>query len=166
MWTDYWSTLLAHWVRKEFDELGYPGSSPDSDWYSTEAEIYTLTEVTTNCQVLFHWQGYKAQQNILIPNHGPLYGFVKDKQYRIANCVFLSRFKDGDTTLFQVTNYKDVIITKDYIAYEGAQTHIIDNLEGCSLVHMNSQDYDNFLQKPIDILNKVLLLFGIKGSFK
>lgn len=155
---DYWTTLLSHWAEKELYKLGYV-----EDPEETNVNVHVLLEVTTKCKVLFHWQGLKGRQNIIIPNDGALYDFLKDKPYRIANCVFLSKYNgEGEATyLFQVNNYETVLIKPEYLAYETASIHTIDSFDGCSMVEQNHQDLSYFQSKPFDLWDKVCKLFKL-----
>ncbi len=153
---DYWTTLIAHWVKRNLDELGY--SEPDD--YS----VVQLSEVSTRQFVYLHYQEIDGVCNIIIPNEGLLYKFLTDKNYRIANCVFqvLPQITDFKVDFLKVNNYGVVTQTKDYVVFKNIKFEAIDNLETCSLTHQNNEDLEKFKQPfPLDILQRVLKMFGL-----
>lgn len=153
---DYWASLIAHWVKKELDELGY--TEPD------DMSVMRLTEMTTRDVAFFHYRESDKVCNIIIPRGGTLYNFITDKNFRVANCVFrVTPPIDGYSVEFmKVNNYGKATKTNDYIVFENVAITAVDNLESCSLVSQNQEDLDHYkFPFPVDIFHRVMKLFGL-----
>ena len=152
---DYWTSFLAHWAEKELEGIGYKEDLG-------ELNVHKLTELTTRCVTLAHWDATGRMFSIIIPNQEPLYRFLVDKNYRIANCVF--RLANPNITgdeFFKLDNYSNVIINKEFIAFENVSVTAIDIFNSWSLVAENQEDLDRFQAQPIDLWDKITSLFKL-----
>lgn len=153
---DYWASLIAHWVKRELNELGY--CEPD------DMSVMRLTEMTTRDVAFFHYREMDKICNIIVPRGGTLFKFLTEKNHRVANCVFRVTPPIDDYTVefMKVNNYGKATATGDYIVFENVAITAVDNLESCSLVSQNLDDLDQFkFPFPLDIFNRVLRLFGL-----
>jgi hypothetical protein len=156
---DYFASIISHWAEQELLDLGYTTKS-------SSLGVYTLTELTTQCSVLSHYDdGVYGQYgyNLIVPKTEPLYSFLRARPDRIYDCVFrvfrMSR-QNNKEEFFKVINYKSFHAETHFLNYKQMSISSIDTLESCSLISENHERLETFLSST-DLWAKVLRLFNL-----